>query len=92
MDSPGSCCGLLPRIVVWLGIFGVLGLEADRVPAFGTSLHNMGGTILFNFMCLGGMAESPGKRVVITKLPSAVVVVMMMPMHLLIFVRMYSRF
>lgn len=37
-------------LVAWVSIFGVLGLEADRVPAVGTSLHNMGGTILFNFM------------------------------------------
>ena len=39
-----------PRIIAWLGIFGVLGLESERVPAIGSSLHNMGGTILFNFM------------------------------------------
>ena len=41
------------RILLWMFIFCALGLEAERVPAVGTSLHNMGGTILFNFMLLG---------------------------------------
>ena len=31
------------RILLWMFIFCALGLEAERVPAVGTSLHNMGG-------------------------------------------------
>lgn len=41
---------IILSIIAWLGIFGVLGLESECVPAIGSSLHNMGGTILFNFM------------------------------------------
>ncbi|CAE7720397.1 unnamed protein product [Symbiodinium pilosum] len=41
---------ILLSILLWVLIFFALGLEAERVPAVGTSLHNMGGTILFNFM------------------------------------------
>jgi len=41
---------ILLSILLWMFIFCALGLEAERVPALGTSLHNMGGTILFNFM------------------------------------------
>ena len=44
---------ILLAILAWIGVFGELGLESERVPAIGSSLHNMGGTILFNFMLLG---------------------------------------
>jgi len=41
---------ILVSIILWVLIFFSLGLDAERVPAVGSSLHNMGGTILFNFM------------------------------------------
>ncbi|CAE7455558.1 unnamed protein product [Symbiodinium sp. CCMP2592] len=41
---------ILLSISLWVGIFCALGLEEERVPTFGSSFHNMGGTVLFNFM------------------------------------------
>lgn len=37
-------------LVIWLAIFVGLGLEPDRVPLFTGTVHNVGGTVLFNFM------------------------------------------
>lgn len=41
---------ILLSTFAWFSIFASLGLDRERVPLIGSSLHNMGGTILFNFM------------------------------------------
>ncbi|CAJ1361207.1 unnamed protein product [Effrenium voratum] len=41
---------IIVSICIWVFIFCMLGIEAERVPVVGTSFHDMGGTVLFNFM------------------------------------------
>ena len=49
---------ILLSTFAWFSIFASLGLDRERVPLIGSSLHNMGGTILFNFMCSGCMLRA----------------------------------